>query len=159
MIKIVILDQIKPQLLSHNRHNRCSCEQMQKMEQMLRDFCQKYAQKINKPQSEVETPIDEFLTGVRNASNMGSSEKLQSSAPATGAQPASGRLPPPTSLSSPPALPRSYPYTHPPHTAVPLTPAEPTHPSTSQPSHSAGPIQPSTPPLPPSPTAPRLPVW
>ena len=50
------------------------CEQMQKMEQMLRDFCQKYAP-INKPQSEVETRIDEFLTGVRNASNMGSAKE------------------------------------------------------------------------------------
>ena len=63
-------------------------EQMQKMEQMLRDFCQKYAP-INNPQSEVETRIDEFLTGVRNASNMGSAEKLQSAAPFAGAQPAS----------------------------------------------------------------------
>ena len=43
-------------------------EQMQKMEQMLWGFCQKYAP-INNPQSEVETRIDEFLTGVRNASN------------------------------------------------------------------------------------------
>ena len=32
-------------------------EQMQKIEQMLRDFCQKYAL-INKPQSEVDTRID-----------------------------------------------------------------------------------------------------
>ena len=46
-------------------------EQMQTMEQMLRDFRQKYAQ-INNPQSEVETRIDEFISGVRNASNVGS---------------------------------------------------------------------------------------
>ena len=44
-------------------------EQMQKMVQMLQDFCQNYAQ-INNPQSEVEKRIDEFLTGVRNASNI-----------------------------------------------------------------------------------------
>ena len=99
-------------------------EQMQKMEQMLRDFCQRYAP-INEPQSEAEIRIDKFLTGVRNASNMGNPEKLQSSAPFSGAQPASGSLPPPTSLPSPPALPRIYPQTPPPHTAVPLTPAEP----------------------------------
>ena len=101
-------------------------EQMQKMEEMLRDFCQKYAP-INKPQTELETRLDQFLTGVRNASNMGSAEKLQSSAPSSGAQPASGSLLPPTSLPSPPVLPRIYPHTAPPHTAVP------TRPSTSQP--------------------------
>ena len=43
-------------------------EQMQKMEQMLRDFCQNYVP-INNPQSEVEARIDEFLTGARNVSN------------------------------------------------------------------------------------------
>ena len=102
-------------------------EQMKKMEQMLRDFCQKYTA-INNPQSEVETRIETFLTGVRNAFNMVSAEKLQSSAPSPGAQPASGILPPPTSLASPPALPRIYPHTPPPHTAVPLAPAEPTRP-------------------------------
>ena len=37
-------------------------EQMQMIEQLLRDFCQNYAQ-INNPQSEVGTRIDEFLTG------------------------------------------------------------------------------------------------
>ena len=56
------------------------------MKQMLWDFCQNYAP-VNNPQSEVETRIDIFLTGVRNASNMGSAEKLQSSAPSSGAQP------------------------------------------------------------------------
>ena len=80
---------------------------MQKMKQMLRDFCQKYAP-INKPQSEVETGIDEFLTGVRNVSNMGSAEKLQSSAPSSGAQPASH-------------LPQAYPH-HPPSIASTRTP-------------------------------------
>ena len=40
-------------------------EQMQKMEQMLRDFCQNYGP-INNPQSEVETKIHEFLTGATN---------------------------------------------------------------------------------------------
>ena len=51
-------------------------KQMQKMEQMLPDFCKKYAP-INNPQSEVETQIDDFfLSGVRNAFNMGSAEKL-----------------------------------------------------------------------------------
>ena len=50
-------------------------EQMQKMEQMLHYFCQKYAP-INNPQSEVATRIDEFLTVVGNASNMGSAETL-----------------------------------------------------------------------------------
>ena len=68
-------------------------EQMQMIEQMLRDFYQKYA-RINNPQSKVETQIDEFLTGVRNASNMGSAEKLQLAAPSPGAQPASGRQSP-----------------------------------------------------------------
>ena len=77
-------------------------EQMQKMEQMLRNFCQKYAP-INNQQSEVETRIDKFLTGVRNAWNMGSAEKLQSSASSAGAEPASGSLLPPSSLRSPPA--------------------------------------------------------
>ena len=119
---------------------------MQKMEQMLSDFCQKYAS-INNIQSEVETRIDKFLTGVRNASNMGSAEKLQYSAPSAGAQPASGSLPPPSSLPSPPALPRIYQHTNPPHTAVPLTPAEPTRPSTSRPPPLCSPystIQPSS---------------
>ena len=66
-------------------------EQMQKIEQMLRDFCQNYVP-TNNPQSEVETRMDEFLTGVRNASNMGSAEKLQSSAQSPGVQPASCSL-------------------------------------------------------------------
>ena len=87
---------------------------------------------------------------------MGSAKKLQTSAPATGAQPSSGSLPRPTSLPSPPALPCTYLHTPPPHTAVPLTSAEPTRPSTSLPPHTAGPTQPSTPPLPPSPTAPSF---
>ena len=55
-------------------------EQMQKMEQMILDFCQNN-DLINNPQCEVETRIYEFLTGVRNATNMGTAEKLQSSAP------------------------------------------------------------------------------
>ena len=50
-------------------------KQMQKMEQILQDFRQKYAP-INNPQSEVDTRIDEFITGIRNASNMGSAEKI-----------------------------------------------------------------------------------
>ena len=90
-------------------------EQMQKMDQMLQDFCNNYAP-INNPQSEVETKIDEMLTGVRNTSNMGSAEKLKSSALAPGTQPAS-RLPQayPHHLASLP----STPITPPPHTAVP----------------------------------------
>ena len=120
---------------------------------MLRDFYQNYAP-INNPQSEVETKIYKFLTGVRNASNIGSAAKLQSSAPSPGAQPASGRFLPPSSLPSPPALPPIYPHTPPPHTALPLTPVEPTHPSTPPPPPTAGPIQPSTAPLPPPPAVP-----
>ena len=50
-------------------------KQMQKTQQMLLDFCEAYAP-INNPLSEVETRIDDFLTGVRNTSNMGSAEKL-----------------------------------------------------------------------------------
>ena len=130
-------------------------EQIQKMEQMLQNFCQNYAP-VNNPQSELETRIDKFLTDVRNAFNMGSVEKLESSAPSPGALPASGSLLPPSSLPSPPALPRIYPHTHPPHTALPLTPVEPTHPSTPPPPHTAGPSQPFTPPLPPPPAAPSF---
>ena len=133
-------------------------EQMQKMEQTLRDICQNYAP-INNPQSEVETRIDKFLTGVRNAANIGSAEKQQSSAPSRGAQPASGSLLPPSSLPSPPALPPIYPHTPLSHTAVPLTRVEPTHPSTPPPPHTAGPIQPSIPPLLPPSVAPHLAVW
>ena len=130
-------------------------EQMKKMEQVLWDFCQNYAP-ISNLQSEVATRIDKFLTGVRNASNMGSAEKLQSSAPSPGVQPASGSLLPPSSLPSPPSLPPIYPHTPLPHTAMPLTPVEPTHSPTPPLPHTAGPIQPSTPPLPPPAAAPSF---
>ena len=59
-------------------------EQMQKMEQILRDFYQNYAP-INKPQSEVEARIDEFLTYARNVSNRCSAETPQSAAASPGA--------------------------------------------------------------------------
>ena len=111
---------------------------------------------INNPQSEVETRIDEFLTGVRNSSNIGSAEKLQSSVPSPGAQPVSGSLSSYSSLPSPHALPPIYPNTPPTHIYVPLTPAVPTHLYTPLPLHTAGPIQPSIPPLPPPPAAPSL---
>ena len=78
---------------------------------MLRDFCRKYVP-INNPQSEVETRMDGFLTGVRNASNMGSAEKLPSSGPSPGAEPASGSLP----------LPQAYPHHPPSITSTPTTP-------------------------------------
>ena len=112
---------------------------MQKIIQMLQDLCQNYAT-VNNPQSEVETRIDKFLTGVRNASNMGSAEKLRSYAQYPGAQPASRSLLPPSSLPSQPALPPIYPLMPPPHTALPITSVEPTHPSTPPPPHTAGPM-------------------
>ena len=59
-------------------------EQIQKMEQILQDFCQNYVQ-INKPQSEVKVRTDEFLTDARNVSNRGCSETLQSAAASPGA--------------------------------------------------------------------------
>ena len=76
-------------------------EQMQEMEQMLLRVCQKYAP-VNNSQSEVEARIEEFLNGVRNASNIGSAEKLESSAPFPGAQLAANSLLSPSSLPSPP---------------------------------------------------------
>ena len=71
-------------------------EQIQKMEQTLLDFCRNYAS-INYQQSAVEARIDEFATGVRNASNMGIAKKQQSSAASPGAQPASDSLSSPSS--------------------------------------------------------------
>ena len=102
------------------------------MEQMLWNFCQNYAL-INNPQREVEARIHEFVTGVRNASTIGSAEKLQSSAQSPAAQPAFDSLSSPSSLLLPPSLAPIYSNTQPPHTDVLPTPAEPTHPSTTPP--------------------------
>ena len=76
---------------------------MQRMKQMLRDFCQNYAH-INNPQSEVETRTYEFLTDARNAFNRCGAEMLQSPDPSPGAQPASDSLSSPSSLPSLPSL-------------------------------------------------------
>ena len=98
----------------------------QNMEQILRDFCQNYAM-INNQQSEVEAKIDEFATGVRNVSNMGSAKKRQASAASPSAQPLiSLKL----TLNT---IPTIDPHTPPPYIAVPSTPDEPTDPSTSPP--------------------------
>ena len=130
-------------------------DQMQKMELMFRRFCHNYAL-INNPQSEVETRIDKFLTGVRKASDMGSAERLPSTGPSPGAQPASGSLCCPQAYPHHPSFLPSTPHTPPLHTALPFTPVEPTHPSTPVPPYTAGPIQPSTPPLLPPPAAPSF---
>ena len=106
-------------------------EQIQKMKQMLRDFCQNYIP-INNLQSEVESRIYQFLADTRNVSNSGSAETLQSAA----ASPSQRSL----SISAEGPI---YPYTQPPHTLAPSNPAEPTHPSTPPPLHTALPL-PST---------------
>ena len=67
------------------------------MEQILHNFCQNYVP-LNKPQSEVEARIDEFLTDERNVSNRCRAETLQSAAASSGAQPPSDSL---SSLSQP----------------------------------------------------------
>ena len=54
-------------------------EQIQKMKQMLQNFCQNYVP-INNPRSEIEARIYDFLTDARNISNRGSAETLQSAA-------------------------------------------------------------------------------
>ena len=94
-------------------------EQMQKMEQILWDFCKNYAS-INNPLNEVETRIDNFLTAARNVSNKYIAKTLQSAASSQGAQPASDSLSSPSSLQSSPSLSISaegaiYPYTAAPH--------------------------------------------
>ena len=62
--------------------------QIQNMEDMLHDFGPNYVS-INNPQSEVETRMDEFLTDVRNSSNIRSDERLRPDAQSPGARPAS----------------------------------------------------------------------
>ena len=125
-------------------------EQIQKMKQMLQDFCQNYVP-INNPQSEVEARIDEFLTDARNVCNRGSAETLQSAA----ASPSQCFL----SISAEGPI---FSYTPPPHTPAPPTPAEPTHPSTPPPLHTAvllpstGSIQPPPSPLLPHPSSPTF---
>ena len=51
-------------------------EQMQKMEQILRDYCQSYVPR-NNPPSEAEERIDELFTDAVNVSNRCSAETLQ----------------------------------------------------------------------------------
>ena len=109
-------------------------EQMQKMKQMLRDFCQNYVP-INNPQSEVEARIDEFLTDARNVSNRGSAETLQSASCL-----AITRLPYYFFRRSHLPLHTAAPYSCRP---APPTQAELTHPSTPPPLHTAVPL-PST---------------